>query len=87
MLGAPDAFHVVTEQNGMAFVSKATALNTHIDGIVFKPLSDESFSFDTCLVTRAEEKSRVVNQFGRDFLKKYSLRHPSASQMALGEIA
>ena len=87
VLSASDAFYVVTELGGVAFVSKATALNTQIDGIVFKPLSDESLWFDTCLVMKAEEKSRVVNQFGREFLRKYSLRHPSASQMALGEIA
>ena len=86
VLGAPDAFHVVTEQNGIAFVSKATALSTHIDGVVFKPLSDESLSFDTCLVTRAET-SRLINQFGMEFLKKYSRQSLSATQMSLGETA
>lgn len=87
VLSTSDAFYVVTELGGVSFVSKATALNTQIDGIVFKPLFDESLWFDTCLVMKAEENSRVVNQFGREFLKKYSLRHPSATQMALGEIA
>ncbi len=86
VLGAPDAFHVVTEQSGIAFVSKATALSTHIDGVVFKPLSDESLSFDTCLVTRAET-SRLINQFGMEFLKKYSRQSLSAIQMSLGETA
>jgi hypothetical protein len=86
VLGAPDAFHVVTEQSGIAFVSKATALSTHIDGVVFKPLCDESLSFDTCLVTRAET-SRLINQFGMEFLKKYSRQSLLATQMSLGETA
>jgi len=87
VLGVSDAFHVVTEQSGIAFISKATALSTHLDGVVFKPLSDESLLFDTCLVTRAEETSRLVNQFGREFLKRYSRQSASAAQMSLGEIA
>ena len=87
VLSTSDAFYVVTELGGVAFVSKATALDTQINGIVFKPLSDESLWFDTCLVMKAEEKSRVVNQFGREFLRKYSPRPQSATQMALGEIA
>ena len=86
VLGAPDAFHVVTEQNGIAFVSEATALSTHIDGVVFRPLSDESLRFDTCLVTRAET-SRLIDQFGMEFLRKYSRQSLSATQMSLGETA
>jgi DNA-binding transcriptional LysR family regulator len=87
VLSTSDAFYVVIELGGVAFVSKATALNTQINGIVFKPLSDESLWFDTCLVMKAEEKSRVINQFGREFLRKYSPQPQSATQMALGEIA
>jgi hypothetical protein len=86
VLGAPDAFHVVTEQNGIAFVSKATALGTHINGVVLKPLSDESLSFDTCLVTRSET-SRLINQFGMEFLKRYSRQSASATRMSLRETA
>ena len=86
VLGARDAFHVVTEQNGIAFVSKVTALSTHIEGVVFRRLSDESLSFDTCLVTRAET-SRLIDQFGVEFLKKYSRQGLSATQMSLGETA
>jgi hypothetical protein len=39
---AGDAFSVVTEHGGIAFVSHATALKTSIDGVVFKALGDES---------------------------------------------
>jgi DNA-binding transcriptional LysR family regulator len=83
---ADDAFSVVTEHGGIAFVSQATALKTSIDGVVFKALGDESLRFETCVVTRAEEELRLVNQFAKALVIKLShLAQPE--QMSLGEIA
>ena len=85
-MAADDAFEVVTGHGGIAFVSQATALKTHIDSVAFKPLADKSLYFETSLVTRAEEKSRLVNQFAKAALIKLS-RSAQPEQMSLAEIA
>lgn len=83
---AEDAFAVVTEHGGNAFVSQATALKTSIDGVVFKALGDESLRFETCVVTRAEENLRFVNQFAKALVVKLS-RLAEPEQLRLGETA
>lgn len=85
VMAAEDAFAVVTEHGGIAFVSKATASKPH-NGVVFKPLADESLRFETCVVTRAQGASRLVDQFAKALVIKLShLAEPE--QMSLGEIA
>lgn len=83
---AEDAFSVVTEYGGIAFVSQATALKTSVNGVVFKALGDESLRFETCVVTRGEEELRLVNQFAKALVIKLS-HSAQPEQMRLGEIA
>ena len=73
---AQEAIQLVSEQRGVAFLTKASALLIHTEGVVFRPLADESLWLETCVVLRAEDCSRLVNEFARSFLR----RHQPASQ-------
>jgi hypothetical protein len=81
LMMADDAFSVVTEHGGIAFVSHATALKTSIDGVVFKAFGDKSLRFETCVVTRAEENLRFVDQFA----KTRAMRRASSGTRAAGQ--
>ena len=39
---------------------------------MIKPLTDKSLCFETCLIMRADQDSRAVNEYARAFLKKYA---------------
>lgn len=41
-------------------------------GVAIRPLFDKSLRFDNCVIIRADQGSRAVNEFGRAFLKKYA---------------
>jgi hypothetical protein len=38
--------------------------------VVVKPLSDASLCFDTCVIMRADESCRLVNEYVRIFLRQ-----------------
>jgi hypothetical protein len=40
-------------------------------------------SFETCLIIRADQDSRAVNEYARQFLKKYVPQHVAPKQMNL----
>jgi hypothetical protein len=50
---------------------------------VVKPLSDTSLCFETCVVMRADDDSRMVNEFARSFLRKCAPQPLPAKQMKL----
>jgi DNA-binding transcriptional LysR family regulator len=64
------AVHLVSEHLGIAILTKPTALGSRFRGVVVKPLSDPSLWFETCVVMKANDDSRVVNEFVRSFLRK-----------------
>jgi hypothetical protein len=68
---AHEAIHLVSEQMGVAFLTKASALRICAEGVVIRPLADESLWFETCVVMRAEDCSRLVNEFARSFLRRH----------------
>ena len=85
VMAAEDTFAVVTEHGGIAFVSQATASKPH-SGVIFKPHADESLRFETCVVTQAQETSRLVDQIAKALVIRLShLAEPE--QMPLGEAA
>lgn len=65
-----EAFHLVGEHAGVAFLAKAPALSHHHSGVIVKPLAEESLQLRTYLTLRANEPSRMVNEFARVFLRK-----------------
>jgi len=50
---------------------------------VIKPLTDKSLCFETCLIMRADQDSRAVNEYARAFLRKYAPQLVAAKQMDL----
>ena len=79
---AQQAVYLVSQHAGVAIFAEPPSLGRQ-DGVLIKPLSDKSLSFETCLIMRADQDSRAVNEFGRAFLKKYAPHRLAARQMDL----
>ncbi len=67
-----EAVHLVSEHAGVAIFAKTTALGFHAEGVVMKPLSDASLCFQTCVIMRTDDDSRLANEFARSFLRRYA---------------
>jgi hypothetical protein len=77
------AVELVSEHVGVAILTKPTARTLHADGVLVKPLSDTSLWFDTSVIMRAGDESRLVNEFVRAFLRKYAPQCLQPKQMEL----
>jgi LysR family transcriptional regulator, benzoate and cis,cis-muconate-responsive activator of ben and cat genes len=64
-----EAIHLVLEHAGVTFLSKAAAMSQRRRGIVAKPLAEESLKITTYLALRADNSSRMLNEFARAFLR------------------
>lgn len=83
VLDARQAVHFVSEHVGVAILPKPAALGYRLEGVVAKPLTDESLWFETCLVVRSDDKSRMVRELIRVFLRKYCPNTLQPKQMDL----
>jgi DNA-binding transcriptional LysR family regulator len=83
IITAQQAVHLVSEHVGVAILTKPTALAVSAEGVVVKPLSDTSLCFQTCLIMRADDDSRLTNEFARSFLRKYAPQRLPPKQMEL----
>jgi DNA-binding transcriptional LysR family regulator len=83
ILTAQEAIHLVSQHVGVAIVTKPASVGPSVEGVVIRPLSDPSLSFETCLVMRADEDSRLANDFGRSFLMKCAPRRLPPTQLSL----
>ena len=63
---------LVSEHVGVAILTQPTARGFHPEGVVVKPLSDASLCFKTCVILRADNTSRLVEEYVRMFLRKYA---------------
>jgi DNA-binding transcriptional LysR family regulator len=79
ILDAQQAIHFVSRGVGVAILSKPTALGHRIEGVVAKPLLDKCLSLETSVVIRADDRSLIVNQLVRAFLRRHA-RGPVPSQ-------
>jgi hypothetical protein len=80
---AHQAVYLVSEHAGVAIFDEPPSIDCRLRGVSIRPLSDKSLCFDTCLVMRADQSSRAVNEFGRAFLKKYAPGHLPPRRMDL----
>jgi hypothetical protein len=66
-------------------LTQPIARGIHADGVVVKPLSDASLCFETCVIMRANNDSRLVNEEVRMFLRKYSPQRlpPTPTELSL----
>jgi DNA-binding transcriptional LysR family regulator len=83
ILTAQEAIHLVSQHVGVAIVTKPASVGLGVEGVVIRPLSDPSLSFETCLIMRADEDSRLANDFGRSFLQKCAPRRLPPMQLTL----
>jgi DNA-binding transcriptional LysR family regulator len=83
ILTAQQAVHLVSEHAGVAFLTKPAAQGAHIPGVTIKALSDATLSFQTCVIMRADNESRLANEFVRFFLRRDSPGRLPPKQMEL----
>jgi DNA-binding transcriptional LysR family regulator len=57
------AVELVAEHLGVAILTQPTAPGFHADGVVVKPLSDASLCFETCVIMRTDNESRLLNEY------------------------
>lgn len=65
-----DAYPFIADGGGVAFVVKSGAIRIARDGITVRPLAEESLILKTYLASRADEKSKVVSELVRAFIRK-----------------
>jgi DNA-binding transcriptional LysR family regulator len=65
-----DAYAFIAHNGGVAFVVKSGAIRIARDGITVRPLAEDSLILKTYLASRAEEKSKVVSEMVRAFMRK-----------------
>ncbi|MCU1224343.1 MAG: LysR family transcriptional regulator [Edaphobacter sp.] len=83
VMTAHQSVHLVSEHAGVAILFKPAGLRFHEEGVVIKPLSDSALWFETCLVMRADDTSRLANEFARAFLRRFARQVLPATQMEL----
>jgi DNA-binding transcriptional LysR family regulator len=71
VMAPQQAVDLVAEHAGIAILMQPIARGIQADGVVVKPLSDPSLSFETCVIMRADDDCRLVNEYVRMFLRKY----------------
>ena len=81
ILTAQEAIHLVSQHVGVAIVTKPASVGLSAEGVVIRPLSDPSLSFETCLIMRTDDDSRLANEFGRSFLRRYAPQRMPPKQM------
>jgi DNA-binding transcriptional LysR family regulator len=77
------AVDLVLEHVGVAILTQPTAPGFHPDGVVVKLLSDSSLCFKTCVILRADNTSRLVEEYVRMFLRKYEPQRLPPNQVKL----
>jgi DNA-binding transcriptional LysR family regulator len=75
--------HLVSEHVGVAILTKPVGLGFAPERVLIKPLSDPLLSFETCIALRANDDSRLVNEFSRSLLRQFAPQRLPAKQMEL----
>jgi DNA-binding transcriptional LysR family regulator len=72
VLTADEALQSVAEDMGVTFLTMTTALLNVRPGIAVRPLIDKELCVEVCLASRAENRSKLVSEFARAFMKRIS---------------
>jgi len=70
VLWAEEAFQLVSENVGVAFLTMASALRTKSPGTTVRPLIDKELRIELYLASRAENRSKLISEFVRTFMKR-----------------
>jgi DNA-binding transcriptional LysR family regulator len=76
------AIHLVSEHVGVAILTKP-AVGVIVPSVVVKALSGASLCFETCLIMRSDNDSRLANEFARSFIRRYQPQRLPPKQMEL----
>jgi DNA-binding transcriptional LysR family regulator len=81
------AADLVSEHVGVAILTQPAAPGLHPNGVVVKPLSDESLCFNTCVILRADNTSQLLEEYVRMFLRRYAPQRMPPEQVKLSPSA
>jgi DNA-binding transcriptional LysR family regulator len=84
ILTAEEALPLVAEQDYVSFVTQSTASRSQQAGVVFRPIRDEELLLHTSLIMRADNESRLVNNFVRTYLKTFQRKGPQLERLQNG---
>ena len=70
VLSAEEAFQLVSENVGIAFLTMASALRTKSPSVTVRPLVDKELRIELYLASRAENRSKLASEFVRAFMKR-----------------
>lgn len=65
-----DAYPFIADDEAVAFVVKSGAIRIARDGITVRPLAEDALMLKTYLASRSEERSKVVSELVRAFMRK-----------------
>jgi hypothetical protein len=82
IITAQQAIHLVAEHVGVAILTQP-AVGVSAQGVVVKPLSNASLCFETFVILRTDDDSRLANEFARSFIRRYEPQRPPPTQMEL----
>lgn len=68
-----DAYPFIADAGALAFVVKSGAIRIARDGITVRPLAEQSLILKTYLASRADEKSKVLSELVRAFMRKVEM--------------
>jgi DNA-binding transcriptional LysR family regulator len=74
---------LVSEHVGVAILAQPACAGFSANGVVVKPISDPSLCFETCVIMRADNDSRLANDFTRSFLRRCAPQRLPPKQMEL----
>jgi DNA-binding transcriptional LysR family regulator len=83
ILTTQEAVDLVSQHVGVAIVTKPEAAVLGSYEVALKPISDTTLFFDTCLIMRSDDDSRLANQFARSFLQRCEPQVLPPKQMEL----
>lgn len=70
VFSADEAFQLVQEGMGVAFLTMTSATKSVRPGIQVRPLIDAELRLEVCLSSRADNRSKLVSEFARAFMKR-----------------
>src|ERR1700710_1081228 len=65
-----EVIQLIEENFGVAFVAKGVAEQLRRSSVAVRPFSHQSLQVKSYLALRADQSSRLVNEFGRAFLRR-----------------
>jgi len=73
----------LTRGQRLEILTQPTAPSFDADRVVVKPLSDASLCFTTCVILKADNTSRLIEEYVRMFLRRYSSQRLPPKQVKL----